>query len=172
MKEMGALVVPAGDVKYLIKDLPVEFFRELLDRLESNIYRFSQLVNMSNESFSGNAVSGVSRLYQLLPMENKCSAKERFYSGALYHQFQVICSGWKLLGKKAIPETFDFKFNRNLPSDTKYYAEVLSELINNVPLEEAYKQIPFIDDVVAVAAKMKEEQASKVDFDQIPDDPE
>lgn len=164
-KDSGVLVVPTGDAKYVVKDLPVEFFRELLDRLEKNIYRFAQFVDMSSENFSGNATSGIARMYQLLNMENKCSGKERQFVGASQRQWKVICSGWEKMGISLDYETIDIQFTRNLPVDVKYSAETLAKLKGLVPLETAYAQMPFIDDVVAVANQMREEQEELVDLD-------
>jgi SPP1 family phage portal protein len=71
-RQTGAFTLPEGSKAYfLTKDINPEFIQLQKEMLEENIYKFSQSVNMTDESFSGGTQTGESRKWKILDLENK-----------------------------------------------------------------------------------------------------
>ncbi len=166
-KKLGAISFPDGtDGKFLVKplDQAVEFVKAHRDVLNENIYKFSKSIDMRNEKFSGSSISGESRKWQLVPLENKAKTKERKFVKALRQQFKLLQSAWN---KKQIPfdyETLKFQFTRNLPVDLKYHAETTQMLKGNISDETRLALLPFIGDPEKELQRMKDEMGDAIDF--------
>ena len=156
----GLIQVPEGaDLKWLLKELPTGFLQEVLDRLENNIYRFSQVVDMSDEKFSGSGQSGESRKWKLLAMENKAAEKQRCFERGLREQFRLLAGIWKKKGLGDFTvDDLEFLWTRNLPADLSYSADVFNSLYGKIPYTLALSQLPFVSDTAAVADQFQQEQ--------------
>ena len=115
--------------------------------LEENIYKFSQSVNMTDESFSGGTQTGESRKWKILDLENKAIVKERKFEKALREQFKVLCSSWNVRGKDLKYWDVHFQFSRAIPKDLSYLADVVTKLKGIVSDRTLISLLPFTDDV-------------------------
>ena len=166
-RRTGAFYFPEGtDGKFITKPLDdaVEFVKDHKNTLNENIYKFSKSIDMRNEKFSGSSISGESRKWQLVPLENKAKTKERKFTKALRKQFKILQSVWN---KKEIPfdaEKISFQFTRNLPVDLKYQAETTQILKGNVSEKTRLSLLSFIDDPEKELEQIKSEQGDFIDF--------
>lgn len=157
-RQTGAFYFPEGaDGKFLVKPLDVaqEFIKEHKDTLTENIYKFSKSVDMRDEKFSGANMSGESRKWKLVSLENRAKTKERKFVKALRYQYKVLCSAWNKKQIMLKPEDIEFKFKRNLPIDLKYHAEATSKLRGNISEETRLSLLPFVQDTQQEIEKMK-----------------
>lgn len=159
-RQSGAFSLPEGSKAYfLVKQVDVNVLDYQKKTLETNIYKFSQSVDMSDENFSGGTQSGESRKWKLIDLENKAMTKERKFIKGLHEQFRIICSS---LNKKSISalDHLDiyFSFRRNLPVDLEYLAKVATELKGTVSQKTILELLPFVDDVEYEIAQLEEER--------------
>lgn len=158
-RQSGAFSLPEGSKAYfLTKQVDVNVLEYQKKTLETNIYKFSQSVDMSDENFSGGTQSGESRKWKLIDLENKAMTKERKFTRGLHNQFKVICSSMQT--KELNIEYLDiyFSFRRNLPVDYEYLAKVATELKGTVSQKTILELLPFVDDVEYEISQLEEER--------------
>lgn len=175
-KRTGALGFPDKKsetfAEFLTKmlDGAAQFLENHKKTLNENIYKFAKAVDMKDEQFSGSAMSGESRKWKLVGLENKAIIKERKFTKATRTMFTIIASAWKKKNIKIIPEDIQLQFTRNLPVDLLYYADVSGKLKGQVDEETRLSLLPFVKDVNQTIKKMEEEGAAyKVDFSEVDD---
>lgn len=175
-KRTGALGFPDKKsetyAEYLIKalDSVAQFYENHKKTLNENIYKFSKAVDLKDEQFSGSAMSGESRKWKLVGLENKAIIKERKFTKATRTMFTIIASAWKKKNIKITPEDIQLQFTRNLPVDLLYYADVSGKLKGQVDEVTRLSLLPFVKDVNQTLKKMEEENAAyQVNFDGVGD---
>ena len=159
--------------EFLTKDLDAaaQFIENHKKTLNENIYKFAKAVDMKDENFSGSAMSGESRKWKLVGLENKAILKERKFTKASREMFRVIFSALKKKNIDLNYEDVQLQFTRNLPVDLLYYADVSGKLKGQVDEETRLSLLPFVKDVNQTLEKMKEEQAAyQVDFNNVGDE--
>ena len=135
-----------GKVYFLTKEINDSFTEHHLERLEDNIYRFSETPNLGDESF-GNA-SGVSLKFKLHGLEIKCGMFQAQMMNAAQYMWKLLASAWRKKGKIIDPLQVTMDFNRNFPLDLSSEAQTVQALIAaGLPKEVAYSQLSFVDDV-------------------------
>lgn len=164
----GVIELPAeGDAKYLTKVLQTEFIENQKDTLERNIFRFARAVDMADEDFSGGAMSGESRKWKLLSLENRAVTKERKFTKALREQFRTLATAWNKKGYSIDPEDIEFQFHRTLPVDLLYQTQIVSGLAGHVSKRTILEQVDFITDVEQELRRIEEENAAYIDLDRV-----
>ena len=156
LKEEGILeVMENGDAKFITKQIQTEALENHLNRLEQNIYTFSQVPNLSDENFAGN-LSGVAIRFKLFGLETKCIVKERKMEKAIKDLFRVLVVPITVLTGKA-PDVFNLKveFTRNVPNNLAEIVDVVTKLDGKVDKETLLALLPFVDDVKEVIEKLK-----------------
>ena len=163
-KRTGAFNIPGGagkevKIEYLIKAINDTFIQNHLDKLDKNVYKFSQTPDMSNAAFSG-VTSGIAMKFQLFPLETRCVAFERKLDSANRYMFKVLASAWK---KKAIE--FDYleavvTYKRSFPIDLDYEAEVQNKLNGVVSEQTRLSLASFVDDPEYEITLMEQEKSS------------
>lgn len=154
-------------VEFLIKQINDAFIENQKKTLDRNIFKFSSTVDMNDEQFSGSAMSGESRKWKLKSLEDKAIIKERKYSAALRNQFKVLCSSWNT---KSIPLNYldiYWNFQRNIPVDLLYEAEVQEKLIGKVSNKTRLSYFSGVDDPEWEMKQMDEENQGSVNLDNI-----
>lgn len=154
-------------VEFLTKTINSEFLENHKKTLNEDIYKFSQSVDMSDEKFSGSAMTGESRKWKLLPLENKAITKERKFTKALRYMWKIICSSWDKRGIKLNYIDIFFEFHRNIPIDLLYVGDTASKLKGVVSDRTLLSIIPFVDDVDYELKTIKEEMEDSIDLDKI-----
>ena len=154
----GAYSVPkGGKISYLTKDLHGTYVKEHLDRMEENIYKFSKTVNMSDEKFSGNTQSGVSRKWKLLTLEFRATIKQLAFVQGLLKQFEIFEYIWNARGAKFEYLDMDYKFTRNIPMELTEAAETAGKLKGIVSNRTILEGMPQVSDVDAEIERLDEE---------------
>jgi len=121
--------VASGDgsgVDKLELSIPIEAKRELLNRLEQNIFLFGQGVNVNSDKFS-NGASGVALkfLYSLLDM--KAGITERKFVVAIKELLWFLCEYVSISGDGSYsPSDVAVVFNRRMIVNEKETAEIAS----------------------------------------------
>lgn len=170
-RQTGALMFPVDTSgAFITKDLSgaVEFMKDHKKTVNENIYKFAKAVDMRDEQFSGSAMSGESRKWKLVALENRAKTKERKFVKALREQFRILCTAWNVKAIKLDYTDITFQFKRNLPVDLSYIADVLSKLNGQISDETRLSLAPFIKDVNKEMEKIKAEQETQVDFNNVP----
>ena len=161
MRKIGAFSLPAGtDAKFLVKQLLDAPIENHLNRLEANIYQFSNTPNMRDEKFANNS-SGVAMKYKLSNIENKCLTFERIKTYTDMRQFKIAGSWWAKK-KTANIDAYSviIQHHRNVPIDLNEIAEAVGKYVGILPMEIILSLMPFIDDPEYVLDLIEQEKDS------------
>lgn len=158
LKEDGIIeIMDNGDVKFVTKQIQTEALENHLNRLEANIYKFSQVPNLSDENFAGN-LSGVAIRFKLFGLETKCIIKERKMEKALRDFMRVLAVPIKVnTGKTIDIVNLKLEFTRNVPNNLTEIVDTVTKLDGKVDKETLLSLLPFIDNPKEVLEKMEEE---------------
>lgn len=144
-------------IKWLTKDVNDTQTEHHLERLESNIYRFSKTPNMADEAFG--TASGIALKFRLHGLETKCGILEAQYMNASQHMWKVLSSAWAKRGIKVDPIQVSLTFTRNFPVDEESEARTIQAYIAaGLPKRYAYSRLPDVDDVEWILDMIKTEQ--------------
>lgn len=157
MRKAGAFMLPGSseseDVSFITKDLDDAAIMSHLETVEANIHKFSNIPNLTDESFASN-LSGVAIKYKLWGFENLISAKQRKFENALFARLQLITTALNLKGKSYDWQTMTLKFTRNLPANLLEQSQImmnLKDVLDVIPLRELFAQLSFIEDPQSAA---------------------
>ena len=156
LKDEGILeVMENGDAKFLTKQIQTDALENHLNRLEKNIYKFSQVPDLSDENFAGN-LSGVAIRFKLFGLETKCIIKERKMDRAIKDLFRVLTVPIRVLSGKE-PDVLNLKleFTRNVPNNITELVDTVTKLEGKVDKETLLALLPFIDNPKEVLEKLK-----------------
>jgi SPP1 family phage portal protein len=163
-----------GDAKYLIKNINDTALENYKDRLNSDIHKFSSVVDMSDEKFAGN-LSGVAIRYKLNAMENVTSIKEAKFRKGLMRRIELLVDHFKVKDimqtDKSLRTYLDIKpvFTRNIPSNDLETVNMVKSLNGIVSDETLLAQIPFIDNPQHEIDKLNEKENRLIsDYDIFP----
>jgi SPP1 family phage portal protein len=169
-KRTGAFNIPEGaDVQFLEKNLNIQAIDSHLDRLEANILRFAKSVNFSDKEFTSD-ISGESRKFKLMSLENKCKTMERKFTAANKRLFKILASGLKKKGVRLDWMDINQKFTRNLPVSLENDARILSQLKGIIPDQVLYGLASFIDNPDEVVEMMEEQKEKAMSYYQVEDE--
>lgn len=167
LKVEGILeIMENGDAKFLTKQIQTDAIENHLDRLERNIYKFSQVPDLSDESFAGN-LSGIAIRFKLFGLETKCIIKERKMEKAIKELFRVLYAPLRVLTDHE-PDVLNLKieFTRNVPNNVTELVDTVCKLEGKVDKETLLALLPFIDNPKEVLEKLKAEaEADKASND-------
>ena len=167
LKVEGILeIMENGDAKFLTKQIQTDAIENHLDRLERNIYKFSQVPDLSDESFAGN-LSGIAIRFKLFGLETKCIIKERKMERAIKELFRVLYAPLRVLTGHE-PDVLNLKveFTRNVPTNTTELVDTVCKLEGKVDKETLLSLLPFVDNPKEILEKLEAEaQANKASND-------
>jgi SPP1 family phage portal protein len=158
LKEEGILeVMENGDAKFITKQIQTEALENHLDRLEKNIYKFSQVPDLSDENFAGN-LSGVAIRFKLFGLETKCIIKERKMERAIRELFRILVAPLRVLtGKEPDAINLTIEFTRNVPNNITEIVDTVTKLDGKVDKETLLALLPFIDNPSEVLEKLEQD---------------
>lgn len=154
--------------EYLIKDINDTALENYKNRLNADIHKFANVVDMTDENFSGN-LSGIALKYKFAGMENITGIKEAKFKKGLLRRLELIIAvtNIKLNSLYTFTEIKPV-FTRNLPTNESELVTMAKSLYGIVSEDTVLSLLPFIEDVQAekeAIAKEKEESAlSLVDY--------
>lgn len=160
LKTEGILeIMENGDAKFLTKQIQTDAIENHLDRLEKNIYKFSQVPDLSDENFAGN-LSGIAIRFKLFGLETKCIIKERKMERAIKDLFRVLYVPLRTLAS-CEPDVLNLKveFTRNVPNNLTEIVDMVCKLKDKVDDETLLSLLPFVDNPKEVLERLKAQAA-------------
>ncbi|WP_250675460.1 phage portal protein (plasmid) [Paraclostridium ghonii] len=138
-----------GDAGYLIKNINDTALENYKNRLNKDIHKFSNVVDMSDENFAGN-LSGIAIKYKLLTMENATAIKESKFRKGIMKRIELMTIHFKIANNSDFTY-LDIKpiFTRNIPSNDTETVTMVRDLTGIVSNETLLSQLPFVEDVEA-----------------------
>lgn len=161
LKVEGILeIMENGDAKFLTKEIQTDAIENHLDRLERNIYKFSQVPDLSDESFAGN-LSGIAIRFKLFGLETKCIIKERKMEKAIKDLFRVLYAPLRVLTGHE-PDVLNLKveFTRNVPTNVTELVDTVCKLDGKVDRETLLSLLPFVDNPKDIIDKLEQDAAA------------
>ncbi len=135
-----------SDAKFLVKDVNDTYSKNIEDRLNDDIYKFSGCVDLTSDI---TAMSGIAIKYRLLGMENVCAIKESYFKKGLLRRIELIGVVEKAINPDKIITEVEMQFNRNLPTDNTESVDMVTKLSGIVSDETLLGLLPFVDDAEA-----------------------
>lgn len=158
MKE-NRVINADGAAQWLTKQVNDTYIENIKNRLDADIYKFSNTVNMSDKEFANN-LSGVAIKYKLLNMENRIAVTEHNFTKALQRRFELICNYLNMLGGNYDFSQIKFTFTRNIPQNLLDTATLAQQVQGIVSTRTILKLFPFVDDVDAEIKNLEDESGN------------
>ncbi len=163
-RQTGAFGMDAdSDVSFLTKAMNDTFVENQKKTLNENIYKFSKSVDMSDEKFSGQGMTGEARKWKLLGLEHKGITKERKFAKALHEQFEILSSAWRKKNYQISELDIDWQFTRSLPVELQMEADMTEKLRGHVSEKTRLSLLSFIDDPREELERMSEENDIRIE---------
>lgn len=165
MKKLGVLQLPGdkADAKWLIKNINDTFIQNTLNRYEDTMYQLACHIN-HNEKLQSN-LSGITLRSRLIVLENKCSLEIKAHKNIVKNRLRFL---FKYLDLKK-NKKYDYKdvkalYTPNIPTDDLSTAQMLSQIPEGIISKDTARGLfSFINNKVAEAEKVKEEQKEEID---------
>lgn len=148
-----------GTASWLTKAQNDAYVENMKTRLYRDIYSTSATVDMQKEGFG--TQSGVAIRYQLLPMENRISGTERFFTMGIEKRWDLIIHILNVLGNNFVND-IQVIYNRDLPINESEIASMITQLQGLVSSETLLAQLPFIQDAAAEVEAIRKEKQENI----------
>lgn len=157
---------PDSGAEWLIKELNDTYIENIKNRLQKDIHKFSNIPDMSDESFTGNT-SGVAIKYKLIGLEQIRSRKERGFKKGLQRRIELIGNVMQLKGGARIDfRDIEIAFTANIPANVQELAQIVGQLDGLVSHKRLLSLLPFIDDPAKELEELeKEQEEAREDYD-------
>lgn len=154
-----------GKAEYLIKNIQDNALENYKNRLDADIHKFSQIPNMSDESF-GNNSSGISLQFKLMGIENITSVKESKFRKGLMRRIELLCNflNIKTNGDMTYLDAEPI-FTRTKPINELEMAQMMQTLTGILSEESILALSPFVDDVQSEMERKNKEANSLYEDD-------
>ena len=153
------LLDEGGGAQWLIKNLNDTYIENIKKRLQNDIHKFSNIPDMTDDSFAGNA-SGVAIKYKLIGLEQVRSRKERGFKQGLQRRIELISGMLRTKGGAGIDfRDVDITFTANIPADTQAQAQMVSQLKGIVSDKTLLSQLSFVADPTAELEELAKQSA-------------
>ena len=163
MKENRVIVLPEGaEASWLTKNANDAQVENMLKRIHDSIYRISQCVDYSSETFIGGVSSGIALQYRLTGMENRAGIIEGRMKKALQRRVEIICGIASLKIGEEIFRDINIEFKRNIPEDITTGVDLITKLKGLVSDKTLLSQLNFVDDVNAELKQLEEQKAANM----------
>ena len=139
-------------VQWISRDLDSNVFKEMYDKLETNIYSLSATPNMTDENF--NTSSGTALSYKMQAFSQEMATQQRKFIRGFRREFELISNFYMNLGLFIDPLSITFKFNLKEPKNVKEQSEIFNNYYNKIPIREALKAAGFTD-IEAIATRIE-----------------
>ena len=167
----GRVITLPQDAKgeYIIKNINETDADVLRETIAKDIHKFSMTPDMTDEQFSGNS-SGVAISYKLLPFEENCKTKERYFERSLMERFKIYNQFLTIKSKmKIVPiSEVDAIFTRSLPKNDLEISQIVNNLQGIVDSALLVSQLSFVKDGEETVRLAKEEDTPTEDYANTP----
>ena len=150
-----------GGAEWLIKNLNDTYIENVKTRLQKDIHKFSNIPDMSDESFTGNT-SGVAIKYKLIGLEQIRSRKEREFKKGLQRRIELISNIRQLKSQTPIDfRDIEITFTANIPANTQEQAQIVKLLDGLVSQKRLLSLLPFVTDPAEEMEELQKENADE-----------
>ena len=149
--------------EYLIKNINDSALENYKDRLNNDIHRFSNVVNMSDQNFGGN-LTGIAIKHKLTGMEYITGIKETKFKKGLMRRIELATSVLNIKTSDVYLYT-EIKpvFTRNMPTNEEELTNLAKSLVGIVSDQTVLSMLPQVDDVVAEMEMIAKEKENTLD---------
>ena len=159
-----------GKAEYLIKNINDTALENYKNRINLDIHKFSNVIDISDKNF-GNNLSGIAMKYKLLGMENIASIKESKFRKGLMKRIELLTHFLNL----SINSDFTYTeiipvFTRNIPSNDVETVEMIKQLYGMISDKTLLSQLPFIEDVQAELDAIQKQKEGTLDYQNLWDE--
>ena len=152
-----------GKAEYLIKNINDTALENYKNRLNLDIHKFSNVIDISDKNF-GNNLSGIAMKYKLLGMENIASIKESKFRKGLMKRIEFLTHFLNLSMNSDYTYTEIIPvFTRNIPSNDVETVNMIKQLYGMISDKTLLSQLPFIEDVQAELDLLEKQKESSLD---------
>ncbi|WMM24058.1 phage portal protein [Tissierella sp. MB52-C2] len=144
-------------------NIPIEAKKEMLDRLEENIFIFGQGVNMKTDKF-GNSPSGVALkfLYSLLDL--KASIMERKFRKAVKRLLWFTTEYINIIDKKDYDNTtVQVTFRKTMITNDEEDVKIAKDSKGIISDETIIANHPWVEDVAVEQQRLKQQEETEID---------
>lgn len=153
-----------GKAEYLIKNINDTALENYKNRINLDIHKFSNVIDISDKNF-GNNLSGIAMKYKLLGMENITSIKESKFRKGLMKRIELLTHFLNLASTSDYIYTEIIPvFTRNIPSNDVETVEMIKQLYGMISDKTLLSQLPFIEDVQQELDFIEEQRKSSLDY--------
>lgn len=145
-------------VQFLAKPSADAAQENLLDRLETLIFKLSMVPDISNESFG--TASGIALKMRLLPMSNLATIKERKFKESVRRRLHLLANYPNQPFSGDDWQRVEISMQRNMPEDLASEAQVASQLTGIVSRETILAILSCVDDPAAEMQRIEAERES------------
>ena len=149
--------------EYLIKNINDSALENYKDRLNNDIHRFSNVVNMSDQNFGGN-LTGIAIKHKLTGMEYITGIKETKFKKGLMRRIELATTVLNIKTSDVYLYT-EIKpvFTRNMPTNEEELTNLAKSLVGIVSDQTVLSMLPQVDDVVAEMEMIAKEKENTLD---------
>ena len=152
-----------GGVDKLELNIPIEAKKEMLDRLEENIFLFGQGVNMKTDRF-GNSPSGVALKFLYSSLDLKASIMERKFRKAIKRLLWFATEYINIIDKKNYDSTtVQVTFRKTMITNDKEDVEIARDSKGIISDETIIANHPWVEDVAVEQQRLKEQEKTELD---------
>ena len=152
------LLDEGGAAEWLMKNINDTYVENFKTRIQHDIHKFSQVPDMSDDNFAGNA-SGVAIKYKLIGLEQIRSRKEREFKKGLQRRIELISNILKLKNQATIDfRDINVQFTANIPANLTESAQIVNQLDGLISHKTLLGLLPFVENPIEELDELKSER--------------
>ncbi|NLI90185.1 MAG: phage portal protein [Epulopiscium sp.] len=152
-----------GGVDKLELSIPIEAKKEMLDRLEENIFLFGQGVNMKTDKF-GNSPSGVALKFLYSMLDSKASIMERKFRKSIKRLLWFTTEYINIIDKKDYDSTtVQVTFRKTMITNDEENAKIGKESKGIISDRTIIANHPWVEDVALEMERLEEQEKTELD---------
>lgn len=152
-----------GGVDKLELNIPIEAKKEMLDRLEENIFLFGQGVNMKTDRF-GNSPSGVALKFLYSSLDLKASIMERKFRKSIKRLLWFATEYINIIDKKDYDSTtVQVTFRKTMITNDKEDVEIARDSKGIISDETIIANHPWVEDVAVEKERLEKQDETELD---------
>lgn len=152
-----------GGVDKLELNIPIEAKKEMLDRLEENIFLFGQGVNMKTDRF-GNSPSGVALKFLYSSLDLKASIMERKFRKSIKRLLWFATEYINIIDKKDYDSTtVQVTFRKTMITNDKEDVEIAKDSKGIISDETIIANHPWVEDVAVEKERLEKQEETELD---------
>lgn len=168
MKRLGIIQIKDknGSADWLIKNINDAFIQNTLNTVEDKMYQLTSHIN-HNEKMQSNT-SSLALRSRLISLEEKCKLNQKALNNCIKTRLKVLFIYLKIMFNKNYDyRDIKIKFTPNIPQDDLMMAQIIAQLGDKLSTETGLSQLSFIENAKNELVKIKSEQESIIEGNQL-----